>query len=441
MRMYDVILKKRNGGELTEAEIRYFVLGFAKGEIPDYQMAALMMAIWFKGMNIRETLQLTEAMIDSGERIDLSAIGGIKVDKHSTGGVGDKTSIVLTPLVAAAGVPVAKMTGRGLGHTGGTIDKLECFEGFSVNMDQAQFIDRVNRIGIALAGQTKALVPADKMIYALRDLTATVDNLSLIAGSIMSKKLASGADAIVLDVKTGSGAFMSEPTDAFELARIMVDLGQQSGKRTTALITDMDQPLGLGIGNALEIKEAIDTLKGGGPADLKALVMELGSRMLVFGGKADSVPHAKTQLQSLIDSGAAFDKLKVFIAEQGGNPAQADNPDLLPDASNVVEMTATESGYITSLNAQTVGLASMMLGAGRETKESQLDLGAGILLAKKKGDHVEAGEVLATLYTNSPDKLQGAMNRMEGAYAFSATAGTNNPLIFGEVNETGTVHF
>ena len=433
MRIYDVILKKRNGGKLSTAEIRYAVLGYAKGDIPDYQMAALLMAIWFTGMNIRETLDLTEAMIDSGDRIDLSDIGGIKVDKHSTGGVGDKTTIVLAPLVAAAGVPVAKMSGRGLGHTGGTIDKLECFEGFNVDMDEATFVDRVNRVGIAIAGQTKVLVPADKMIYALRDLTATVDNYSLISGSIMSKKLASGADAIVLDVKTGSGAFMQTPEEAFELAKIMVDLGNQAGKRTTALITDMDQPLGFAVGNAPEIKEAIDTLKGGGPDDLKTLIMELGARMLRFAEKAADLPSAKKILQDLIDSGAAFAKFKEFIAEQGGNAAQADDPGLLPGASTVVEFHSPTDGYITALNAQAVGLASMMLGAGRETKESVLDLGAGIVLKQKKGAKVSKGEVLATLYTNSPEKVSGAMEKLASAYGFGEEQGEMRPLIFGEV--------
>ena len=392
MRMYDIIMKKRNGGELSKEEIRFFIEGYTKGEIPDYQVSALMMAIYFQKMTERETYELTMAMAHSGEMLDLSSIHGCKVDKHSTGGVGDKTSLALTPMVAACGIPVAKMSGRGLGHTGGTIDKLESFPGFSTSLTTEQFIENVNKIGIAIMGQTADLAPADKKLYALRDVTATVDNMSLIASSIMSKKLAAGADAIVLDVKTGSGAFMKSREDAFALAEEMVKIGKNAGRKTIAIISDMDQPLGRAVGNALEVKEAIATLRGEGPEDFKELCMVLGSRMLLAGSKAESVEEARNMLTNVIRDGSALRKLEQFVEAQGGDPAAVTDPELLPKASMVVPVCADRDGFVEKIACEDIGICSLLLGGGRETKESEIDLSVGILLEKKKGDAVKKGE-------------------------------------------------
>ena len=389
MRMYDIIMKKRNGGALSKEEIRFFIEGYTKGEIPDYQVSALMMAIYFQKMTERETYELTMAMAHSGEMLDLSSIHGRKVDKHSTGGVGDKTSLALTPMVAACGIPVAKMSGRGLGHTGGTIDKLESFPGFSTSLTTEQFIENVNKIGIAIMGQTADLAPADKKLYALRDVTATVDNMSLIASSIMSKKLAAGADAIVLDVKTGSGAFMKSREDAFALAEEMVKIGKNAGRKTIAVISDMDQPLGRAVGNALEVKEAIATLRGEGPEDFKELCMVLGSRMLLAGSKAESVEEARNMLTNVIRDGSALRKLEQFVEAQGGDPAAVTNPELLPKASMVVPVCADRDGFVEKIACEDIGICSLLLGGGRETKESEIDLSVGILLEKKKGDAVK----------------------------------------------------
>ena len=384
MRMYDIIMKKRNGGALSKEEIRFFIEGYTKGEIPDYQVSALMMAIYFQKMTERETYELTMAMAHSGEMLDLSSIHGRKVDKHSTGGVGDKTSLALTPMVAACGIPVAKMSGRGLGHTGGTIDKLESFPGFSTSLTTEQFIENVNKIGIAIMGQTADLAPADKKLYALRDVTATVDNMSLIASSIMSKKLAAGADAIVLDVKTGSGAFMKSREDAFALAEEMVKIGKNAGRRTIAVISDMDQPLGMAVGNALEVKEAIATLRGEGPKDFTELCMVLGSQMLMAGGKALSVEQARAALTKVIEDGSALRKLSEFVEAQGGDPTAVTDPSLLPKASMVVPVCADRDGFVGQIACEDVGICSLLLGGGRETKESKIDLSVGILLEKKK---------------------------------------------------------
>lgn len=420
MRMYDIIMKKRNGLELTKEEIDFFVKGYTDGSIPDYQASALMMAIYFQKMTEKETYLLTMAMADSGDRLDLSAIHGIKVDKHSTGGVGDKTSIALTPMVAACGIPVAKMSGRGLGHTGGTIDKLESFTGFTTGITTEQFIHNVNTIGIAIMGQTAELAPADKKLYALRDVTATVDNISLIASSIMSKKLAAGADCIVLDVKTGSGAFMKEEADARALAEEMVKIGKNCGRKTIAVISDMDQPLGLAVGNALEVKEAIDTLKGNGPKDFVELCMTLGSQMLIAGGRANSDEEAKTMLQDVIDNGAALQKLKEFVAAQGGDASLVDDTDCLPKASILHEIKAPVSGYISHITCDEVGICSLILGGGRETKESEIDLSVGIVLKKKVGDAVSAGETIAVLHANDEKKASEAEQRYLKAVSFSA---------------------
>lgn len=416
MRMTDIIIKKRDGGELTDEEIRFFVNGYTHDEIPDYQASALMMAIYFRRMTQRETLALTLAMAESGDQLDLSAIRGTKVDKHSTGGVGDKTSLALAPMVAACGVPVAKMSGRGLGHTGGTIDKLESFPGFSTELTHEQFIDNVNRIGIAIMRQTADLAPADKKLYALRDVTATVENLSLIASSIMSKKLAAGADAIVLDVKTGSGAFMKTREDSYALAREMVRIGNGAGRHTVALITDMDQPLGRAVGNALEVREAIDTLRGQGPVDFTELCLALGSEMLVAGGRAASPQEARQLLEQAITGGSALRKLGEFVAAQGGDPAAVTDPERLPRARIVSAVPAPMSGYVEHIACDEIGFCSMVLGGGRETKDDGIDPAVGLVLNKKVGDRVEQGEPLAWLYANDEKRLELARERFLGAY-------------------------
>lgn len=423
MRMYDIIMKKRNGKELTVEEIKFFVEGYTKGEIPDYQVSALMMAIYFQKMTKAETHALTIAMTNSGEVLDLSGIQGIKVDKHSTGGVGDKTSLALAPMVAACGIPVAKMSGRGLGHTGGTIDKLESFEGFSTGISTEKFIENVNRIGIAIMGQTADLAPADKKLYALRDVTATVDNLSLIASSIMSKKLAAGADAIVLDVKTGSGAFMKKEEDAKALAKEMVDIGNAAGRRTIAVISDMDQPLGRAVGNALEVKEAIATLKGQGPEDFETLCITLGSQMLLAGGKAENEVQAEEMLRTVIADGSALKKLAEFVEAQGGDAKAVYEPELLPCASIVQGILAPKSGYIHHIACDEVGICSLMLGGGRETKESEIDLSVGLILEKKVGDYVEVGEPLAYIHANDEAKCLAASKR----YIEAVTIDSNEP--------------
>lgn len=416
MRMYDIIMKKRNGGELSREEIEFFVAGYTKGEIPDYQASALMMAIYFQKMTEAETHALTMAMAHSGDMLDLSGIRGVKVDKHSTGGVGDKTSLALTPMVAACGISVAKMSGRGLGHTGGTIDKLESFAGFSTAISTEQFIDNVNRIGISIMGQTADLAPADKKLYALRDVTATVDNLSLIASSIMSKKLAAGADAIVLDVKTGSGAFMKREEDALALAREMVAIGRAAGKNTIAVISDMDQPLGRAVGNALEVKEAIAELNGAGPADFHELCLALGSQMLIAGGKAEDEKKARVMLEQVIADGSALRKLAEFVEAQGGDSAAVYDPERLPKASVIRPVPAPRDGYVQRIACDEVGMCSLILGGGRETKESELDLSVGLVLEKKVGDPVKAGEPLAYLHANDENKCLAAYERFLGAY-------------------------
>ncbi|ART78630.1 pyrimidine-nucleoside phosphorylase [Sutcliffiella horikoshii] len=401
--MVDLIQKKRDGKELTTEEIQFIVSGFTDGSIPDYQMSAFSMAIFFQGMSDQERADLTMAMVHSGDTIDLSAIEGIKVDKHSTGGVGDTTTLVLAPLVAAVGVPVAKMSGRGLGHTGGTIDKLESVPGFHVEIDNQEFIDYVNKNKVAVIGQSGNLTPADKKLYALRDVTATVNSIPLIASSIMSKKIAAGADAIVLDVKTGAGAFMKDLDEAKKLAKAMVDIGNNVGRRTMAVISDMSQPLGFAIGNALEIKEAIDTLRGEGPEDLEELCLELGSYMVLLAEKASTLEEARGMLEEVIRSGAAIETLKTFLEAQGGDASVVDNPEKLPQAKHVVELEAKEAGVVSEIVADSVGTAAMLLGAGRATKDSEIDLAVGIVLRKKIGDKVEAGESLATIHSNQED--------------------------------------
>ena len=429
MRMYDLILKKKQGGELSTDEIRYMIEGFTEGSIPDYQMSAMTMAICFRGMTPRETVDLTLAMRDSGDVLDLSGIKGVKVDKHSTGGVGDKTSLALTPIIAALGVPVAKMSGRGLGHTGGTIDKLECFDGFTTALSEEQFAGNVNTIGIAIAGQTANLAPADKKLYALRDVTATVDQMSLIASSIMSKKLASGSDAIVLDVKTGNGAFMKKLEDSRALAKEMVSIGTMAGKKTVAVITDMDQPLGRAVGNSLEVREAIDTLRGEGPADFKAVVFALGSQMLMLAGRAADEKEARALMEGVIEDGSALDKFAQFVRAQGGDAAPVYDTSLLPVAGKTLEVTAKESGYVHRILAEDIGIACMTLGGGRETKESAIDLSVGIILEKKNGDAVSDGEVLATIYGNDDAKMQAAYEKIAHAYEIAKEPAAFVPVV------------
>jgi len=398
--MVDLIEKKRDGYALTKEEIQFIIEGYTNGEIPDYQMSAFAMAVFFQGMNDEETAELTMAMVHSGETIDLSKIDGIKVDKHSTGGVGDTTTLVLGPLVASVGVPVAKMSGRGLGHTGGTIDKLESVPGFHVEISNEEFIELVNKNKIAVVGQSGNLTPADKKLYALRDVTATVNSIPLIASSIMSKKIAAGADAIVLDVKTGAGAFMKELDDAKALAKAMVEIGNRVGRQTMAIISDMSQPLGYAIGNALEVKEAIDTLKGEGPEDLQELCLVLGSHMVYLAKKASSLEEARHMLERAIEDGSALEAFKRFLAAQGGDASVVDDPSKLPQANYVIELEAKEDGYVAEIVADEIGTAAMLLGAGRATKESTIDLAVGLVLRKKVGDAVKKGESLVTIYSN-----------------------------------------
>ncbi|MCG1087586.1 pyrimidine-nucleoside phosphorylase [Staphylococcus epidermidis] len=414
MRMIDIIEKKRDGKSLTREEIEFFVNGYTRGEVPDYQASSLAMAIFFQDMNDEERAALTMSMVNSGERIDLSDINGIKVDKHSTGGVGDTTTLVLAPLVAAVGVPVAKMSGRGLGHTGGTIDKLESVKGFNVKISEKDFIKLVNDNQVAVIGQSGNLTPADKKLYALRDVTGTVNSIPLIASSIMSKKIAAGADAIVLDVKTGSGAFMKTLDDAEALAHAMVRIGNNVGRNTMAIISDMSQPLGNAVGNSLELKEAIATLKGNGPKDLTELVLTLGSQMVVLAEQAESLDEARQMLVDAIKTGKALNKFKTFLSNQGGDDSIVDSPEKLPSAKYQVEFKAKKDGFITEIIANEIGVASMMLGAGRQTKEDVIDLGVGIVLNKKVGEHVEKGENILTIHTNTK-KIDDILNKLDNS--------------------------
>ncbi|MGO3050874.1 pyrimidine-nucleoside phosphorylase [Staphylococcus casei] len=400
MRMVDLIEKKRDGQALTQEEIEFFITGYTNGDIPDYQASSLAMAVFFQDMNDEERAALTMAMVNSGDVIDLSDINGIKVDKHSTGGVGDTTTLVLAPLVASVGVPVAKMSGRGLGHTGGTIDKLESVKGFHVEISEEKFVKLVNESKVAVIGQTGNLTPADKKLYGLRDVTGTVNSIPLIASSIMSKKIAAGADAIVLDVKTGNGAFMKTLEDAEALAHAMVSIGNNVGRNTMAIISDMGQPLGNAIGNALEVKEAIETLQGKGPEDLTELVMTLGSQMVVVGGKAQDLEEARTMLQQAIEDGSALETFRTFLENQDGDGSVVDDLSQLPQAKYKIELPAQSSGVVTEIIANEVGVASMMLGAGRQTKEDDIDLSVGLVLHKKVGDKVSEGDALLTIHSN-----------------------------------------
>jgi pyrimidine-nucleoside phosphorylase len=443
MRTIDLIQKKRDGGELLTNEIRYLIEHYCDGSIPDYQMSAWAMAIYFQGMNARETADLTMAMAESGDQFDLSPISGIKVDKHSTGGVGDTTTLVLAPLVAAAGVPVVKMSGRGLGHTGGTIDKLESIKGFQVELDQQAFFDQVNRCGVGVISQTGNITPADKKLYALRDVTATIESIPLIASSIMSKKIAAGADAIVLDVKTGAGAFMKTMDDSIELAQAMVAIGTQIGRETIAIISSMDQPLGLAIGNTLEVKEAIETLSGQGPDDLRELCLVLGAYMLLLSQKADNYEAAREQLVQLIDNGKALDKFRELIEAQGGQGDIIDQSALLPRADHCMAVSSDHDGWIASIEAEEIGKAAMMLGAGRETKESKIDLSAGVVLHRKVGDLVKAGDTLLELHYNDDHGpgIEAVIKQVKAAYSFAALPTNPPPLIYAVITKEGVTQW
>ncbi|MWF64651.1 pyrimidine-nucleoside phosphorylase [Staphylococcus haemolyticus] len=423
MRMVDIIEKKRDGKSLSKEEIEFFIKGYTNGDIPDYQASSLAMAIFFQDMNDEERAALTMAMVNSGDVIDLSKINGIKVDKHSTGGVGDTTTLVLAPLVAAVGVPVAKMSGRGLGHTGGTIDKLESIKGFYVEISEEDFIKLVNENQVAVIGQSGNLTPADKKLYALRDVTGTVNSIPLIASSIMSKKIAAGADAIVLDVKTGNGAFMKTLEDAEALAHAMVSIGNNVGRNTMAIISDMSQPLGRAIGNALELKEAIDTLNGKGPEDLTELVLTLGSQMVVLANRANTLEEARQLLNEAIENGSALEKFKTFLENQGGDASVVDAPELLPTATYQIEYKAQSSGVVSELIANEIGVASMMLGAGRQTKEDEIDLSVGIVLNKKVGDVVKEGESLLTIHSNR-ENVDDVIKKLDESIAIQAQATT-----------------
>lgn len=432
MRMYDIIRKKRNGGELTMQEIKFFIDGYVKGEIPDYQASALLMAIFFKGMNFQETADLTFAVRDSGQRLDFSAIKGIRVDKHSTGGVGDKTSLVVAPLVASLGVKVAKMSGRGLGHTGGTIDKLEAIPGFRTDLSEEEFLNNVNQIGVCIVGQNKDLAPADKKLYALRDVTATVDSLPLVVSSIMGKKLAADDDCIVLDVKTGSGAFAKSLEDSRTLAKVMVDIGKQAGKKMLALITDMDRPLGNAIGNTLEVKEAIDTLNGHGPEDFTEICVILATNMLYLAGKG-SMEECENMVKAAIADKRALDTFKKMVVAQGGDVSFIDNPDKFATAPHKRSVKAQKSGYIHHVDTEGYGISSLLLGAGRNTKEENIDFAAGIVLKKKTGDYVKEGEELCVMYTSDEKRFEGAVNKFYESTVILSDEPKKRPLVLDRV--------
>ncbi len=433
MRAYDIIAKKRNGDKLSKEEIYFFINGYTKGNIPDYQASALCMAIYFQGLDAEETAHLTMAMVESGDQIDLSAISGVKADKHSTGGVGDTTTIVLGPWAAAAGAPMAKMSGRGLGHTGGTLDKLEAIPGFEIEIGSDRFVQSVNDIGVAVVGQTGNLVPADKMLYALRDVTATVESMPLIASSIMSKKIASGADAIVLDVKAGDGAFMKTVDDAFALARSLVSIGEMVGRKTVAVITGMDQPLGYAIGNTLEVEEAIAALKGEGPEDLHQLCVVLGGHILHLSGITESAAAGEKRMLEVLESGQALEKLKQMINNQHGDSSIIEQPNKLPHAKHEKVVVAQTAGFVARFEAEKTGIAAMIMGAGRETKDDTIDYGAGIVLHKKAGDAVQIGDQLATLYSDREETMQQAEAMLLSAYHMSDQLVDVPPLIYGIV--------
>ncbi|OFW55064.1 MAG: pyrimidine-nucleoside phosphorylase [Actinobacteria bacterium RBG_13_35_12] len=441
MRFYDLIIKKRDGQELTKKEINFMIKEYCEDRIPDYQMSAMLMAIYFQGMNIDEIKYLTMAMVHSGKIIDLSSIPGIKVDKHSTGGVGDTTTLALAPMVAAAGVPVAKMSGRGLGHTGGTIDKLESIKGFKTELGLNKFINIVKKVGASIISPTSDLAPADKKLYALRDVTGTIDSIPLIVSSIMSKKLAAGADAIVLDVTTGSGAFMKEYKDALKLGKIMVDIGLEFGKETVSVITNMGEPLGFAIGNSLEVKEAIEVLKNRGPEDLRDLCLVLGAYMLELGGAAKNYEEGRKRLEKILKEGTAFSKFKEMVAAQGGNPEIIDKPELLPLAKHCTKIKAVITGYIQKIDSQLIGESAMLLGAGREKKESEIDLSVGIILKKKVGSKVNINEDLAEVYYNDSEKLKEAKNKLLSSFVIGDKKPKKIPLILAAISKEGVKEF
>ncbi|WP_291243867.1 pyrimidine-nucleoside phosphorylase [Allofournierella sp.] len=440
MRMFDIIAKKRDGGVLSREELEFAVMGFVNGQVPDYQMSALLMAIYLKGMTEKETAQLTDVMAHSGDMVDLSAISGIKADKHSTGGVGDKTTLVIAPIVAACGVKIAKMSGRGLGHTGGTVDKMEAVPGTQTAVDRERFFAQVNQIGISVIGQSGNLAPADKKMYALRDVTATIGCVPLIASSIMSKKLAAGSDCILLDVKTGNGAFMKTLDDSIELAKAMVSIGQHNGRKVAALITDMDTPLGHNIGNSLEVIESVEVLKGHGPADLTEVCYQLAANMLYLAGKG-SLEECRRMAEEAVASGAAYEKLKQMFAAQGGDVSVLDDPDKFQKAKFSRPLIAAESGYLVRMNTEMVGNASVCLGAGRITKEDAIDFAAGIVLHKKTGDKVEQGECLATLYADHEEKFAAAEEMFRAALTFGPEPEPVPALVMARVTEEGVERF
>lgn len=434
MRMFDIIAKKRDGKVLTSEEIEFFVNGYVNGDIPDYQISALLMAIYLNGMNVDETTTLTMLMARSGEVIDLSSIPGIKVDKHSTGGVGDKTTFIISPIVASCGVPVAKMSGRGLGHTGGTIDKMESIPGMKTNIDREEFFDIVRNVGACVIGQSGNIVPADKKLYALRDVTATIESIPLIASSIMSKKLAAGSDAILLDVKTGSGAFMKTTDEAIELAKAMVAIGEKVGRKTIALITDMDRPLGKSIGNALEMKEVCDTLKGKGPKDLTELCLTLATNMLYLAGKG-SLDDCYNLAKDALESGKAFEKLKEMVKAQGGDVSVIEDNSKFESSKVAKGLAAAQEGYIYSMDTEKCGIASMILGAGREKKEDTIDYSAGVIIHKKIGDYVKRGDLIASLYSSSEEKCVNSSRLLGEAIKISSAEPVVKPIVLARVTK------